>query len=188
MNKCLEWENAVYQKEHRSIKNVLLLIQGCTKPFKMPSASTCWPRLVSMGIFTACSKTSMYFSKCSLSRPSNLWTKKCQSVTVFHRGCLDESSTKFYTACVTQALAFLHARNVVYRDVKPENIVLDERGYAKLVKGPKNNQFKFFCFCFCFKKFLFPRMRCNQNLHHGKYRSLPLSYGNVILQQSSIYS
>ncbi|XP_019741103.1 cGMP-dependent protein kinase 1 [Hippocampus comes] len=49
------------------------------------------------------------------------------------KGCLDESSTKFYTACVTQALTFLHARNVVYRDVKPENIVLDERGYAKLV-------------------------------------------------------
>ncbi|XP_061623319.1 cGMP-dependent protein kinase 1 isoform X2 [Phyllopteryx taeniolatus] len=49
------------------------------------------------------------------------------------KGCLDESSTKFYTACVTQALTFLHARNVVYRDIKPENVVLDERGYAKLV-------------------------------------------------------
>ncbi|XP_049619653.1 cGMP-dependent protein kinase 1 [Syngnathus scovelli] len=49
------------------------------------------------------------------------------------KGCLDESSTKFFTACVTQALTFLHARNVVYRDVKPENVLLDERGYAKLV-------------------------------------------------------
>ncbi|XP_061673225.1 cGMP-dependent protein kinase 1 isoform X2 [Syngnathoides biaculeatus] len=49
------------------------------------------------------------------------------------KGCLDESSTKFYAACVTQALTFLHARNVVYRDIKPENVVLDERGYAKLV-------------------------------------------------------
>nr|XP_061811409.1 cGMP-dependent protein kinase 1-like [Nerophis lumbriciformis] len=46
--------------------------------------------------------------------------------------CLDESSTKFFTACVTQALTFLHARNVIYRDVKPENVLLDERGYAKL--------------------------------------------------------
>ncbi|XP_054629258.1 cGMP-dependent protein kinase 1 isoform X2 [Dunckerocampus dactyliophorus] len=49
------------------------------------------------------------------------------------KGFLDESSTKFYTACVTQALAFLHSRNVVYRDVKPENVVVDERGYAKLI-------------------------------------------------------
>ncbi|XP_061134744.1 cGMP-dependent protein kinase 1 [Syngnathus typhle] len=49
------------------------------------------------------------------------------------KGCLDESSSKFFAACVTQALTFLHARNVVYRDVKPENVLLDERGYAKLV-------------------------------------------------------
>ncbi|XP_077571147.1 cGMP-dependent protein kinase 1 [Stigmatopora nigra] len=45
---------------------------------------------------------------------------------------LDESAAKFLAACVTQALSFLHARNVVYRDVKPENVLLDERGYGKL--------------------------------------------------------
>ncbi|XP_061763236.1 cGMP-dependent protein kinase 1 [Nerophis ophidion] len=49
------------------------------------------------------------------------------------KGRLDESSAKFYTACVTQALAFLHSQNVVYRDIKPENVLVDERGYAKLV-------------------------------------------------------
>eukprot|EP00064_Thunnus_orientalis_P006754 superscaffoldBa00000719_g6772 len=49
------------------------------------------------------------------------------------RGCLDECSTRFYTACVVEALSFLHYRGVVYRDVKPENVVLDEHGYAKLI-------------------------------------------------------
>ncbi|KAM7416560.1 hypothetical protein PAMA_018562 [Pampus argenteus] len=49
------------------------------------------------------------------------------------RGCLDECSTRFYTACVVEALAFLHCRGVVYRDIKPENVVLDEHGYAKLI-------------------------------------------------------
>uniref|UniRef100_A0A8D3D3D6 cGMP-dependent protein kinase 1-like n=1 Tax=Scophthalmus maximus TaxID=52904 RepID=A0A8D3D3D6_SCOMX len=48
-------------------------------------------------------------------------------------GYLDERSTRFYTACVVEALTFLHCRGVVYRDVKPENVVLDEHGYAKLV-------------------------------------------------------
>uniref|UniRef100_A0A671V7G5 cGMP-dependent protein kinase n=1 Tax=Sparus aurata TaxID=8175 RepID=A0A671V7G5_SPAAU len=45
---------------------------------------------------------------------------------------LDECSTRFYTACVVEALTFLHRRGVLYRDIKPENVVLDERGYAKL--------------------------------------------------------
>ncbi|XP_061529451.1 cGMP-dependent protein kinase 1 isoform X4 [Phycodurus eques] len=61
------------------------------------------------------------------------------------KGCLDESSTKFYTACVTQALTFLHARNVVYRDIKPENVVLDERGYAKLNWSQGNLLKRYIC-------------------------------------------
>ncbi|CAL9708407.1 unnamed protein product [Knipowitschia caucasica] len=48
-------------------------------------------------------------------------------------GALDESSTVFYTACVIEALTFLHCRGVIYRDVKPDNVVLDEHGYAKLI-------------------------------------------------------
>uniref|UniRef100_A0A665WEB9 cGMP-dependent protein kinase n=1 Tax=Echeneis naucrates TaxID=173247 RepID=A0A665WEB9_ECHNA len=52
-------------------------------------------------------------------------------------GYLDECSTRFYTACVVEALTFLHCRGVVYRDVKPENVVLDEHGYAKLVIGSR---------------------------------------------------
>ncbi|KAM7391854.1 hypothetical protein PAMP_022509 [Pampus punctatissimus] len=49
------------------------------------------------------------------------------------KGCLDECSTRFYTACVVEALTFLHCQGVVYRDIKPENVVLDEHGYAKLI-------------------------------------------------------
>ncbi|KAG7489251.1 cGMP-dependent protein kinase 1-like [Solea senegalensis] len=49
------------------------------------------------------------------------------------KGCLDECGTRFYTACVVEALTFLHRRGVVYRDVKPQNVVLDEHGYAKLI-------------------------------------------------------
>uniref|UniRef100_A0A3B3VZK7 cGMP-dependent protein kinase n=1 Tax=Poecilia latipinna TaxID=48699 RepID=A0A3B3VZK7_9TELE len=45
---------------------------------------------------------------------------------LFFRGSIDDGSTKFYTACVVEALSFLHCRGVVYRDVKPENVVLDD--------------------------------------------------------------
>lgn len=49
------------------------------------------------------------------------------------RGSFDDSSTRFYTACVVEALIFLHHNSIAYRDLKPENVVLDQRGYAKVV-------------------------------------------------------
>ncbi|CAE8602041.1 unnamed protein product [Polarella glacialis] len=42
------------------------------------------------------------------------------------------SSVAFYVACITAALEHLHERRIVHRDVKPENALLDCRGYAKL--------------------------------------------------------
>lgn len=39
----------------------------------------------------------------------------------------------FYTACVVLALEDLHRRNIVFRDLKPENVVMGVDGYIKLI-------------------------------------------------------
>ena len=35
-------------------------------------------------------------------------------------------------ACVTEALTHLHEKNVIYRDLKPENLLLDVHGFCKV--------------------------------------------------------
>jgi serine/threonine protein kinase/CRP-like cAMP-binding protein len=46
---------------------------------------------------------------------------------------LEESWAKFYSASVVLAYTQIHAHHVAYRDLKPENLVLNGKGYAKIV-------------------------------------------------------
>jgi len=43
-----------------------------------------------------------------------------------------EKHAQFYVACVIRAFAHLHERKIVYRDLKPENLLLDAKGYCKV--------------------------------------------------------
>lgn len=49
------------------------------------------------------------------------------------RGSFVEYTAKFCVGCVTEAFDYLHYNGIIYRDLKPENLMLDSDGYVKLV-------------------------------------------------------
>jgi serine/threonine protein kinase len=48
------------------------------------------------------------------------------------QGRFSENRSRFYAAELVLALEHLHSKKVVYRDLKPENVLLDAHGHLKL--------------------------------------------------------
>eukprot|EP00920_Eleutheroschizon_duboscqi_P031316 GHVT01075686.1.p1 GENE.GHVT01075686.1~~GHVT01075686.1.p1 ORF type:complete len:618 (-),score=83.89 GHVT01075686.1:1797-3650(-) len=48
------------------------------------------------------------------------------------RGSVPEEGGRFYAAEVVLAFEYLHAKTIVYRDLKPENLLIDNEGHIKI--------------------------------------------------------
>ena len=48
-------------------------------------------------------------------------------------GYLSKEQTNFYIASIMTAINYLHERKIIYRDIKPENIMVLKNGYLKLI-------------------------------------------------------
>lgn len=66
-------------------------------------------------------------------------------------GYFDEKDAKYYLAQIVLALEYLHSNQVIHRDLKPDNILIDSEGRIKLtdfglsetgLKNIKNNMNK----------------------------------------------
>ncbi|EPR59439.1 AGC kinase [Toxoplasma gondii TgCatPRC2] len=48
------------------------------------------------------------------------------------RNCIPTDQARLYAAEITLAFQYLHQRHIVYRDLKPENLLIDSQGHIKI--------------------------------------------------------
>ncbi|KAK9511041.1 hypothetical protein O3M35_005690 [Rhynocoris fuscipes] len=62
---------------------------------------------------------------------------------------MEEEAAKFYATQVLLALEYLHNFNILYRDLKPENLIVDTTGFIKLVDFSISKMIKNRTYTFC---------------------------------------
>src|SRR6266498_5449133 len=48
-------------------------------------------------------------------------------------GRFTNDMTRFYAAEIVLAIEYLHSKDIIYRNLNPENILLDSRGHVKII-------------------------------------------------------
>ena len=82
-------------------------------------------------------------------------------------GRFDNNTAKFYAAHVVLIFEFLHGKDFIYRDLKPENLLLDSTGYLKITDFgfAKRVAFKTYTLCGT-PEYIAPEVLLNKG--HGK--------------------
>ncbi|CAM6015785.1 unnamed protein product [Sphagnum balticum] len=95
-------------------------------------------------------------------------------------GRFDEQTTRFYAAQVLISFEYLHSKDIIYRDLKPENLLLDAKGNIKITDFGFAKQIDRRTFTLCgTPDYLAPEIILNKG--HGK----PVdwwSYGVLIFE------
>ncbi|KAJ1450461.1 kinase-like domain-containing protein [Pelagophyceae sp. CCMP2097] len=122
--KAMQKAHIVQSHQERNVMNEKRLLGKCAHPFVLKLVATY-------------QDLDCIFMLTDFVQGGELWsliyekveeTKECRTETGFLG-----ATCKFYSACVIVALSHIHAQGVAYRDLKPENLLLDSAGYLKVI-------------------------------------------------------
>ena len=65
-------------------------------------------------------------------KPTSLGGDLYELMMQQERFLFEEKVVRFFLACVVLGISVFHDRGIVFRDLKPENLLLDDRGYLKI--------------------------------------------------------
>jgi len=121
--KCLQKTKIAALRQQKNIVNEKSILWRCQHP------------LILELIKTFQDKDQLYMLT-ELIQGGELWSYIYDRVNLIPHtsvGGFSLSTARFYAGCVVLCIEYVHGLGVAYRDLKPENLLLDSRGYLKMI-------------------------------------------------------
>ncbi|RLN20850.1 hypothetical protein BBJ28_00001007 [Nothophytophthora sp. Chile5] len=116
--KVLDKASVVAYKQQKNVLNEKSVMAQCNHPFLLK-------------LFTTYKDATKLYMLIEFVQGGELFTYL--HCTPTSPGRLPNDHARFYASHVLMALEYMHEQHIVYRDLKPENLLLDPQGYLKVV-------------------------------------------------------
>lgn len=121
--KAMTKAQIVSSHQERNIMNEKNILGACSHPFVLEQVCTYQTR-------------DELFILMEIVQGGELWTYIYEKTSLMPRtkaGGLNVKDAQFYSGCVISAFKYIHGMGVAYRDLKPENLLMDHKGYLKVI-------------------------------------------------------